>query len=391
VSGRVVGCGWIRWFETGVLVLALQVSAGITVLVATDGDDTNPGTREKPFAALGRAQVAVREAGAPGSEVIVRGGTYYLSKPLALDAADSGTVGAPAVYRAAKGEVAMLSGARAVIGFHPFKGRILRASLSDWELAKTHCRQLSVDGVRMEMARRPNADPKRPYSGGWSYVGGKSEDMQKAEHPRDRLAFREGDVGRYAYPRDGEVHVYSGKTWSSSILPITAIDYDTNVIQLAGKAHPLGILPGNRYYVRGLLEELDAPGEWCVDRREKVLYFWPPEPLKSDAVVTMPILPAAVRLGRGKGPVKHLHFRGVIVESADVLGIEAYQAEDCLIVGNTVRQVSSRPGWSSAGIIVQGKCRRVRVVGNDVYDVGAYGIAIRGGNSLTLERGENSA
>ena len=30
-----------------------------------------------------------------------------------------------------------------------------------------------------------------------------------------------------------------------------------------------------------VLEELDQPGEWFMDRHRGMLYFWPPEPLSS--------------------------------------------------------------------------------------------------------------
>ncbi len=48
--------------------------------------------------------------------------------------------------------------------------------------------------------------------------------------------------------------------------------------RLAGDAS-YAIRPGDRYYVQNLLEELDAPGEWYLDRRTETLYFWPPAPL----------------------------------------------------------------------------------------------------------------
>jgi len=32
-----------------------------------------------------------------------------------------------------------------------------------------------------------------------------------------------------------------------------------------------------------LLEELDTPGEWFLDRKQKILYFWPPDDFKKQA------------------------------------------------------------------------------------------------------------
>jgi len=44
------------------------------------------------------------------------------------------------------------------------------------------------------------------------------------------------------------------------------------------------IRPGDRYFVRGLFEELDSPGEWYFDQESRVLHFWPPAPIEGKAV-----------------------------------------------------------------------------------------------------------
>jgi hypothetical protein len=36
---------------------------------------------------------------------------------------------------------------------------------------------------------------------------------------------------------------------------------------------------GQRFYFLNVLEELDEPGEWHLDRAAGILYFWPPAPV----------------------------------------------------------------------------------------------------------------
>ena len=80
-----------------VLMLSALVSAEAQpaqILVAATGSDTNPGTLEKPFATLQRAQQAARKAaGREAVTVFVREGTYYLPETLIFTAEDSGTQG----------------------------------------------------------------------------------------------------------------------------------------------------------------------------------------------------------------------------------------------------------------------------------------------------------
>ena len=116
-----------RTASTAALALLLLSSAVLATeyFVATDGDDTDPGTRDRPFATLRRARDAVRalERGAGlqprGVTVRVAGGVYYLREPLALSARDSGLRDNPVVYRAREGETVRLLGGHAVEGFEP--------------------------------------------------------------------------------------------------------------------------------------------------------------------------------------------------------------------------------------------------------------------------------
>src|SRR2546430_6653074 len=70
--------------------------------VATNGNDTNPGTQAKPFATLERARDEVRKLrmNSPskrGITIWLHGGDYFRTNALELTAADSGTQEAPVI------------------------------------------------------------------------------------------------------------------------------------------------------------------------------------------------------------------------------------------------------------------------------------------------------
>ncbi|MCL5098924.1 MAG: hypothetical protein M1608_15590, partial [Candidatus Omnitrophica bacterium] len=83
--------------------------------VAPDGKDTNPGTRNAPFATLERARDAARnirksQEGAEGITVWLRGGVYRLDRTLELTGEDSGATQAPTVWRSVEGEQVRIVG-----------------------------------------------------------------------------------------------------------------------------------------------------------------------------------------------------------------------------------------------------------------------------------------
>ena len=128
---------WRRVFRAAVWLLfvnSLVNAAEFTVSV--DGNDSHPGTPEKPFATVERAREAIRaarKAGAIEAEpvtVTLRGGTHFLPRPFTLGAEDSGTPDHPVVYRAADGERPIISGGRAVDRFRPVTDEAVLARLA---------------------------------------------------------------------------------------------------------------------------------------------------------------------------------------------------------------------------------------------------------------------
>ena len=53
-----------------------------------------------------------------------------------------------------------------------------------------------------------------------------------------------------------------------------------------------------RFAVENVLEELDRPGEWCLDSEEGKLYFWPPKGSIEGLEVVAPKLDRLVALER---------------------------------------------------------------------------------------------
>ncbi len=372
----------------------------VTFYVATDGNDAGSGNRpdakgdglDGPLATLEAARQRIRELKAKGplpaggAEVVLRGGTYYLSKTFRLGPEDSGTAEAPVTYRAAEGEKVCLVGGRPVTGFVPHKGAILKANLAAQGLRGADFNQMYFDGKRQHMARWPNFDPQNPTTGGWALVDGEPiktryfEDLPGED--RRTLTYKEIDAREWSRPEEGEVFVFPRYNWWNNIVKIAAIDRSSRTIKLAADASYI-IRPEDRYFFQNFFEELDAPGEWYLDRKSDTLYFWPPSPL-ADGHVHVPVLDRLVDI---LPRTSHVTVRGFTLECCKRHAVVLRDTVECLIAGNTIRNAGDYHG---SAVVIQGGVRN-GVVGNDIYDIGRDGITIDGGDRKTLTAAGNTA
>jgi hypothetical protein len=131
-----------------VYLLSLGGASAAKFCVAPDGNDANPGTKERPFASLQRAQ----QAASPGDFVFIRGGTYqmkdsdiarrdsFLAALVYLD--KSGLQGKPISYHAWPGE-------RPVFDCSRVKPPGLRISAFRVRASWVHLKGLEVTGVQV--------------------------------------------------------------------------------------------------------------------------------------------------------------------------------------------------------------------------------------------------
>jgi parallel beta-helix repeat protein len=356
--------------------------------VATNGNDAWSGTLSQPDAArtdgplatLEKARDLLRNRRAQGvpdtaQTVWVHQGLHQMVRTLRFGAEDSGTTTAPLTFRAFGQERPVIIGGQAITGWQPYQGQILRANAAAQGFKGMNFRQLLFDGRRQHLARYPNYDPQNPYGGGWAYVDGKPIPMYQdvPEEKRNTFVYREADARRWSQPEQLEVMVFARFNWWNNIVRVQTIDPTTRRVVLAGDAsYP--IRPGDRYFFANALEELDAPGEWFLDGQGMV-YFWPPAPLAGKTVYAPTMRTILEVTG-----ASHLVFRGLTFECAEGDAVRFNQSTNCLLAGCTIRNVGDYRG---VGVGVNGG-QGVRVVGNDIFEIGSSGIALSGGERKTL-------
>jgi hypothetical protein len=318
--------------------------------------------------------------------VTLAGGTYELAEPLVFTPADSGSEGAAVRYAAKPGEPAVLSGGLRVTGWRQENAATWVAELPV-ELRANPPRKLYVNGLRRTLARTPNegtyfriADPplavKDPVTG-------------KETNPiKSAFRFKAGDL--QAWPRVGEADVVVMRNWESAILPIKSVDEATRMVVFRGPMK-WDLRRNLRYYVEGIPEALDAPGEWWADRETGLLHY---RPMPGENMATAEVVaPRLAQLVIMKGEpatgryVEHISFEGITFAYTDnpvpatghsdwqaaVTIPAAFQADGARNV--TLRQCEVRSiGWY--GVWFRQGCAENRVEHCELRDLGAGGVRI---------------
>jgi len=395
---------------TVLLALCMSVCAGrrcpgSDCFVSVDGSDTNPGTKQQPFATVARARDAVRKRITSGLTsdvtVLIRKGTYRLPEPLVLGVEDSGTEQHAITYAAYPGETVVISGGRRISGWKQGESNVWTAKVPGVDKGRGGFRNLFVNGRRAVRARSPNRDAKP-----------NCRQLKGVEWLPDRtrlaLILPAGLVSDWQNPSDIEVMVAGN--WAVNRKRVQSIDTKANAAVLAPphRHGPAYIFPrpGRWCYFENARELLDQPGEWHLDRKTALLSCWPmPGEEMSAAEVIAPVLAQLVIVkGTPDRPVRNLHFKGLRFEHTDwqlppdgYMGIQACHhghdehpgrrwkripaavsfrhAEKCSLEDCVVARVSG------SGVELADGCRGNLVRGNHIFDVSANGLMVGGPNS----------
>ncbi len=374
----------------GVLILTAAhadppvTGGGVTFHVASAGNDAwsgrlaapNRARTDGPLATVGRARDAVRALKAQGGLksrvcVLIHGGTYRLPQTLTFGPEDSGTPASPITYMGAPGERVVLSGGVAITEWRPYQGCIVQADLKRLGLGPLRFGELYYGGVAQPLARVPNVDPRHPRTGGFTYAAGEVGGNSTTALKYDPAVI---DPGKWRHPERAVVDIFTRYNYTNGTAPVKSVDLANHVLNLT-YAPGYILQTGDRFFVKNVFEELDAPGEWYLDEDTQTLYFWPPDRRLATTEVAVPILPTLVTI---KGDAasdrfaEDLTFRGFEFRYCGGKGIELSGARRCTIAGSTFT------GIDGCCVFLGLDCHNNRVLGNDMEHVGYNGVSIVG-------------
>ena len=231
----------------------------------------------------------------------MRQGTYFRTGPFELTSADSGDEGGPVVCRAQPEREVRLSGGRLVTDWQrvtdpivlecldeSVRGQVLQADLKALGLADFGSplsgeAELVFQDRPMTLVRWPN-DRFTCLTG---VSGEEPIEVHSAKGDKvGKIFYDNPRVSRWVDAKSPCAHGAWFWDWSDQRHRIKSVDAATGLSTLEEPYHHYGYRVGQWFYVYNILAELDAEGEWYLDRDTGIRYFWPPRPIdEGDAVV----------------------------------------------------------------------------------------------------------
>lgn len=294
--------------------------AGRQFYISPTGDDAHSGGESEPFATLARAMAAVRDLQLAENEVgpvtvFLRGGRYPITEKIVFGPEDSGTPKSPVTYRSCPGERAVLSGGHALTGtWKPTPNKpYVELDVPEVRDGKWRFFSLYVDGQSRVRARTPN----------WGQKVLRADGPAPGEDPRQAFKYFEGDIdSNWTNPNDIDIVLL--QSWTPTIHRVESIDADRRFVHFhSSHSRKVDFWERNfRYYLSNVLEGLDEPGEWYLDRHKGKLYYYPMPGEDPNALVFVaPVVKSQMIEFAGDLPtgrwVEHVHFRDLDIRHVD--------------------------------------------------------------------------
>ena len=378
----------------------------LQIHVSADAHGEAVGTEAHPYPTLTAARDAIRiqrqERGLPSGGVIVliQGGEYRLTESLVFGKEDSGSAQSSIVYRVAAGATVRLQGGVRLdpSAFKPVTEPGVLARLTGAARENVVQIDLRSHGVT-DFGALTSRGFNRPTAPAHLELFFNDQPMTVAQWPdagqftiitgftkplKNEWGAESGDLtGGFTYDGDQPrrwapsgniwVHGYWAYDWANSYERVRRLDPEARVVETAAPHGHYHFAKGQRFYFLNVLEELDQPGEYYVDRERGLLYFWPPAPLAGAEILVSVLNGPLVAITDADS----LEFHGFTLEAGRGCGIRIQGGTGVVIGGCTIRNCGT---WA---VQMVGGTRHT-VAGCDSYGTGDGGIDVTGGDRATL-------
>ena len=306
-------------------VFAEEAAEQIVLYVSPTGNDANIGTYEEPMASMKRVKEYIRNLPATdkakGVTVYFRGGEYQWTEMLEFTQEDSGTENGRIVYRNFPGETPVMSGGYKVdgqrfqkisdnsvksrlsskaqrnvlvidlkaMGLYDKMGSVSRVGQNEFLGNSPAGMEIFINDSAYEMSRWPNRDKYglsqfttisdvKVQANTWVYAtSGQGEPRWSEGDELPVLGVNDETAERInGWESVSDVHIIGPVGWEFSECGCEVVQWDeSNQALTLDYGAEGGYRADGRFYFRNVLEELDAPGEYYLDRVEGKFYIYP--------------------------------------------------------------------------------------------------------------------
>ena len=278
--------------------------AEVEIWVKAGTGDSGSGSRQDPFGSLEKALPKVKELAGKKSVTVFLSGTFSMSKnkPLLLEGL-TGTKEKPVVFSCVPGELKnnlSFNGAQSLRDWKPLvrsdfwknaspqeKNKIQKDCLSKiWvhslstmnksqlgdAVSLGSCPELFAEGTPQKLAQWPNEG----FANAGNVFGSIETKGYNGKGFKDGIfEYQDQRHDKWANESDARIFGYWFYDWAEGYQGIKSIDTVAKKITLLPPYHNYGYRKGFRYRGINLLCELDAPGEFYIDRTNKILFWYP--------------------------------------------------------------------------------------------------------------------
>ena len=323
--------------------------------------------------------------------VLIPEGDYFLSRPFQLKSEDSAPAESRTIFRG-QGKVRFHSG-KIVDNWIPVtnektlavlpesvRGKVFQANLSDLgmnDFASPDRRgaELFFDNKPMTIARYPNEGFIKITE-----VFGEEKNVRGTKGSSDgKFVCGDSRIGKWVNEKEPWVSGYWFWDWAEGKQRVDKIDPARNYLELKDPQHSYGYRKGQWFYGFNLLCELDAPGEYYIDREKGILYFYPPvenlsQLKQKEAFLTMGQFVLALT------DVKGVSVENVIMEGCRFPIINVRNSNHIILKDLVLRNSGD------AAIVIHGGSDGL-VDNCEAYGMGSAGICVNAGDRKSLTPG----
>ena len=360
----------------------------VEIHVSVDGSDDNSGTVLNPVKTLERARDIYREKRKIDSnfkgDIVMHGGVYRLSKSFVLNNNDKGLT----IRSFGDGEVSVRgSVSLEKSNFEKISNEEILKRISK-DMA-TRIYQCNLDEyIEGEMTAYPDYTPLHGGTGyyelfsggipqniarwpnfGYVYTGNVNADGRTFEVISERIS-------NWKDTESGMLCGYFVHNWSFENIYIDSVDTDNMTVTLARNLKQgTNVLKGKRFFAMNMPEEIDMPGEYFVDYKEKMLYYYPDKHFYEEEPEMSVLADSLINLNRAS----NVTIKGITFEYTRGNGISSTSSDNITINGCVFRNIGSDAlnlyGYKNT------------VENCEIYNIGSAGVRMTSGNNVSRTEG----